>query len=238
MQVGLAGSNLFAPYMIQFTTYRPRTDEMTTTHLTPAPPISSQIDTRKKLQHVLSLDLGFHDEDSSEMSHDFHAFPAKFPPQLPRLFIDNLTSPGECVLDPMMGSGTSIVEAATAGRIGIGFDIDPLAVLLSRVKVTPINAKSVEAIGLAIADRAEQSLSKRPATLKRELERRFDPKTRLFVDYWFCPETQLELAALICEIENVEPPDIREFLMLAFSAIIITKSGGVSQRGTWHTSSS
>ena len=85
--------------------------------------ISQRIDTRRKLQELLTMDLGFHNKDSSEMSHDFHAFPAKFPPQLPRLFINHLTKPSERVLDPMMGSGTCVVESVALGREGIGFYI-------------------------------------------------------------------------------------------------------------------
>ena len=94
-----------------------------------------ELDTEEKLRNLLKMDLDFHNEDSSQMSHDFHAFPAKFPPQLPRLFINNLTNPGEKVLDPMMGSGTCVVEAVGLGREGIGLDIDPLAVMLSKVKL-------------------------------------------------------------------------------------------------------
>ncbi len=72
--------------------------------------------TKATLKTLLETDLDFHNEVSSATSHDFHAFPAKFPPQLPRLFIEKLTKPGETVLDPMMGSGTSILEAARAKR--------------------------------------------------------------------------------------------------------------------------
>jgi DNA modification methylase len=188
----------------------------------------STIDTRGKLQALLATDLDFHDEDSSEMSHDFHAFPAKFPPQLPRVFIDQLTAPGEYVLDPMMGSGTCIVEAIALGRQGIGFDIDPLAAMLSKVKVTPVDPEIAKATGLELANRAERALSNDLTSLERELAHRFDLKTRQFVDYWFSSQTQLELMALICEIEEICEPDLREFLLLAFSATIITKSGGVS----------
>ena len=39
---------------------------------------------RKRLISLLSRDLDFHDQQSSYASHNFHAFPAKFPPQLPR----------------------------------------------------------------------------------------------------------------------------------------------------------
>src|SRR3972149_1035143 len=50
---------------------------------------SNLIGNRQKLCELLAMDLGFHDECSSHNSHDFHAFPAKFPPQLPKLFIDH-----------------------------------------------------------------------------------------------------------------------------------------------------
>ncbi len=183
---------------------------------------------RAKLEELLSSDLDFHDQDSSEMSHDFHAFPAKFPPQLPRTFITHLTRPGERVLDPMMGSGTTILEAVAQGREAIGFDIDPLAVMLTQVKVKPLNPGAVQSIGLDIADRAERALDQQPGSLEQALADRFQPQTRKFIDYWFSRETQLELGALLHEIERIPEPDIQRFLLLAFSAIIITKSGGVS----------
>lgn len=181
-----------------------------------------------QVHELLATDLNFHDQNSSSLSHDLHAFPAKFPPQLPRLFIETLTRPGERVLDPMMGSGTCIVEARDVGRVGIGFDIDPLAILLSSVKVSSLDAAEALAMGLGVLDRAEEALRKRPVTVAREFAKRFDPATRSFVAYWFAPETQLELHALSREIDCVSDQKIRDFLRLVFSSIIITKSGGVS----------
>jgi DNA modification methylase len=90
--------------------------------------IPSNLSKRKKLFALLEGELNFHGENSSYASHDFHAFAAKFPPQLPREFIRFLTKPGDVVLDPMMGSGTTIVEAFLEGRQGIGLDIDPPAI--------------------------------------------------------------------------------------------------------------
>ena len=45
----------------------------------------------------------------------FHAFPARFPPQLPREFVLALTDPGEMVLGSMAGSGITLVEAMLNG---------------------------------------------------------------------------------------------------------------------------
>jgi len=184
-------------------------------------------DVTRNLKALLSKDLGFHDAPVNNGKHNFHSFPAKFPPQLPRLFIENLTYPGELVLDPMSGSGTTIVEALSAGRLGLGFDIDPLALLIGKVKSTPLNPASVELEARRVVQAAELSLMHR-LKIEKELEKKFDPQTKKFIDYWFTDETQIELIALLLQIEKVEDPDIKDFLKLAFSAIIVTKSGGVS----------
>ena len=99
----------------------------------------AQIDPRRSLAKLLSKDLDFHRDASNYASHALHAFAAKFPPQLPRLFIEGLTVKGETVMDPMMGSGTAIVESFLCGRRAVGFDIDPLALMICRVKTHPVD---------------------------------------------------------------------------------------------------
>lgn len=193
-----------------------------TTEPTPAIP------GRRDLVSLLDQDLSFHSQESGYASHNLHAFPAKFPPQLPRAFIEGLTDPGEIVLDPMVGSGTTVVEALLAGRQGIGYDIDPLALLISKVKVTPVDPVAVLDRGAEILEKASFALRHRRHELVKTLEQRRNPQTRQFVDYWFAPETQLELQALISAIEAVEPPELRTFFEVTFSSIIITKTGGVS----------
>jgi hypothetical protein len=101
---------------------------------------------REQLAYALSLDLGFHGQSSNYLTHDFHAFPAKFPPQLPHLFIESLTCPGDTVLDPMMGSGTTILEACRMGRSAVGFDIDPPALLLCQTKISPLEIEKVHTV--------------------------------------------------------------------------------------------
>lgn len=181
---------------------------------------------KDKLISSLSGDLDFHDGSSSDFTHDLHAFPAKFPPQLPRKFIEELTLPGEIVLDPMVGSGTTIVEAFIRGRYGVGVDIDPLALLICRVKTTRLSTGQVYQIGRRIVDKALASSASQ--TFSSEAARRFDSKTRDFINYWFHPDAQAELFALLVGIEQVEDENVRAFLELIFSSVIITKSGGVS----------
>jgi DNA modification methylase len=177
---------------------------------------------------LLRGNLDFHNQGSGYATHNFHAFPAKFPPQLPQQFIKGLTNPGDIVLDPMQGSGTTILEALLSGRRGIGFDIDPLALLISQVKTTPLNAIQVLQTCKTIIRNAAQIAYDRPREILSGLESRWNPDTQQFINYWFEADSQIELMALIQEIEKVPDPSLRNFYKLAFSAIIITKSGGVS----------
>lgn len=182
----------------------------------------------QKMIDVLSQDFSFHSKSSNYASHNFHPFPAKFPPQLPREFITKLTSINEVVLDPMVGSGTTILEAYLLGRYGVGFDIDPLSLLISQVKVRHFDKYQLTRIGNEIIKHASVSVEERCEDLTNELKSRWDFKTKEFIDYWFAFETQIELLALINEIEKITDDAIKAFFKLAFSSIIITKSGGVS----------
>jgi DNA modification methylase len=190
--------------------------------------INNNIPYRQKLSSLLSGDLDFHGQNGNYSSHNFHAFAAKFPPQLPAKFINELTNPGDVVLDPMAGSGTTIVEAYLAGRLGIGFDIDPLAIKIATVKITPIDVDRAFEIERSLLHRAVENISKRREALDNELKTRWDFKTKEFVDYWFEHETQLELLSLADEIKKIENDELRSFFELTLSGIIVTKSGGVS----------
>ena len=184
----------------------------------------------KTLKELLGGDLEFHGEDSSYASHNFHAFAAKFPPQLPAAFIKELTEPGDTVLDPMMGSGTTVLEAAIAGRKATGYDIDPLAILLCKVKTTKIkDIEKLKTFSAEIILRARKLAVSREAEI--EIESRFDKKTKEFLNYWFLASTQRELMALLMAFECIlinETDAVKNFFQLAFSSIIVTKSGGVT----------
>ncbi len=190
---------------------------------------------RERLAALLNGELNFHGEDSSYASHDLHAFAAKFPPQLPRAFIRGLTKPGDTVLDPMMGSGTTVVEAVIEGRRAVGLDIDLLAMRLGRVKTMPLDVYRLREAGDKVIEKAGNLLS-RSEKIDRKLTEFFDEETKVFVDYWFAPSTQRELMALILAIKVVPDLPTRRFLELSFSSIIVTKSGGVSKaRDLAHT---
>jgi hypothetical protein len=80
-------------------------------------------------------------------AHSLHevSYRACFKPQLPRFFIDRFTQPGDVVYDPFMGRGTTVVEAALAGRAPAGCDINPLSAVLAQPRLSPPTAEAVAA---------------------------------------------------------------------------------------------
>ncbi len=177
----------------------------------------------------LSGDLDFvENSKDAHLSHKVHSFPAKFPPQLPRKFILELTNPGDVVLDPMMGSGTTILEAFLEGRQAIGFDIDPLAMLLTQVKTTQYDPTELSVIGNRILREARKEVYLYAETIRSQKTRLYDQKTIEFIDYWFADTVQIEILALKTEIEKIEEVKVKNFFKLILSSIIITKTGGVS----------
>lgn len=184
--------------------------------------------TYEKLIDLLQGDLSFHNQVSNYSSHNFHSFPAKFPPQLPKLFIEELTEADEVVLDPMIGSGTTMVEAYFSNRKGIGFDIDPLAIKIAKAKTKSLNKKEIINTGLKIYNNAKIDYYDNRDKLLKLLDEHFEPKTKEFLDYWFLEETQLELISLWYQIDNIQIEELKNFFEVVFSSIIITKSGGVS----------
>lgn len=181
-----------------------------------------------KLESLLNSDLDFAGKNENSGMHNFHSFPAKFPPDLPNLFIRELTNPGDIVLDPMCGSGTTLVEALLANRHAIGFDIDPLAVIIADVKSKHLNPSYSFDILELILTNAQAAIDDNKNALEETLSTRWDIESKEFIDFWFSKSTQIELIALLREIEKLPSPQLVNFFKLVFSSIIITKSGGVS----------
>ena len=126
------------------------------------------------------------------------SYRACFKPQLPRFFIERLTQPGECVYDPFMGRGTTLVEAALLGRVPLGCDVNPLSVVLTRPRLQPPEleqiAQRLREINFSDAGEFPEDLLvfyhpetlKQIAALKWYLQRRRESDLLDQVDDWIC----------------------------------------------------
>ena len=69
--------------------------------------------------------------------HPMCSYLASFPAALAHAFIARWSRPGDVVLDPFSGRGTTPLQACAEGRIGVGNDLNPFAHLLTAAKVEP-----------------------------------------------------------------------------------------------------
>ena len=83
----------------------------------------------------------FKTADTKEFTHCYHNYPAMIIPQVARQLFEDYAPKGklELVLDPYVGSGTTLVESSIKGIKSIGTDLNPLARFMSKVKNTHFN---------------------------------------------------------------------------------------------------
>jgi DNA modification methylase len=130
------------------------------------------------------------------------------------------------VLDPMMGSGTVLVTARAKGHHAIGLDIDPLAVLITKVWASAVDKAAVRKCAERVLDRARKNFPN--LALRDAYPANADNETRQFTRYWFDPYARRQLACLANAIAHCRGAQIRAVLWCSFSRLIITKQAGAS----------
>ena len=155
-------------------------------------------------------------ESSAELSyltHGFFRYFGKFPPPVARRFIEELHDPAVGpVVDPMSGSGTSLVEALLLKRAAVGLDVNPLSCLAAKVKTTPVSPSEVK-----------EMLERQTRFHLRSgtgAARQYIPQDT-HLDHWFYRETQEGLARTRRFIEErIENQDIKDVFRLALASIV------------------
>ena len=150
--------------------------------------------------------------DQTTLTHGIHKYPAKFFPELPRWIIQRYSQPGNMILDPFMGSGTTNLEASLLGRHSVGIDVDPFSRFIAKVKTNPL---------------PKNKLIRTYNTLKKRISIYIEPKHLRNIpdfpyrDKWFQPYILKELAYIKTSIEELQTTQsIRYFFLVCFSSII------------------
>ena len=177
-------------------------------------PVYNEIPSEIKNGSILNIRVG----SVTSYTHGFHKYPAKFIPQIPGWAIKRYLGEqtGKLVLDPFSGSGTTLVEAALSGNASIGIDIDPLSVLIAKVKTTPLNLSLLNDV-----------LGWLKPSLKKPVKVTFEPKCST-LEHWFPKQSIDDLAKIRTLIEQIpwkygkslEIKDIYDFLIICFSSIV------------------
>lgn len=159
------------------------------------------------------------------VSRSIHPFPARMAPDIALQAIKSLPK-GAIVLDPMVGSGTVLRTAIDTGHPAKGFDVDPLAVLISKVSLTPIDTKKLEKASFKIIEKASQIDASRISLPWID----DDSETKQFINFWF-DTPQIADLRRISWLLYKKNDAISNALKVAFSRLIIQKKRGASLAG-------
>jgi hypothetical protein len=133
-----------------------------------------------ELYATLDLDLSWSEAELPERErtkhvHRLHPYHGKFIPQLVEVLLDRYLAPGDHVLDPFAGSGTTLVQALESGLDATGLDIAGFNCLLMRVKTAPYDLAELGEELRDVADRVD-SLPRRGAGARGYLREWYAPR--------------------------------------------------------------
>ena len=182
------------------------------------------------LSLLRKVDWNFPGSTTSEHSvHALHWFPGNFIPEIPSFLIEILSSPGQIVLDPFCGSGTTGVEAIRLGREAILCDVNSASIQVSKGKLAVMRAKDRKKALLEIGrELIWTTFGSADFIAGRPVNGRRSPLVS-----WFHPSTLAQLELLWGLIERIQDPLIRDIGELVFSDTLFdcASTGGIKTGG-------
>lgn len=138
--------------------------------------------------------------------YGIHPYPAMFHFGVVRELVKRFSKEGDNILDPFVGSGVTAVECLLAKRNFVGYDINPLAILISKVRCTPIARERLR------------------SSFERTLDRfqRLEPEPVSFnnIDYWFEKQVIRDLSRLKRAIFAGRSIDTTNFQKVVLSEVV------------------
>lgn len=184
-------------------------------------PLKRHVQTTLVGNKIIEEDWNFPKADTSYLTHGIHEYPARMIPQIAKRLILRYSREAGKILDPFCGSGTTLVEARLARRYSVGVDINPLAVLLSKVKVTPIDFKKVgfDAVEFLTKLETDYIQAKRSGNLP-------DPPVHIYKNllHWFKEYVARDLEFIYEKIQEIENRDVADLLKIVFSDTVFRTS--------------
>lgn len=153
--------------------------------------------------------------DRSENLHRLFMYPAMMVPATQYVVIQAVadTLPqGAWVMDPFMGSGTSLMSCMEFGFNVYGQDINPFAVMLTQAKVEEYDIVLLKAVCQEVVNQIFQDADE---TVDVSFTN---------IDKWFNKDVQIDLSRIRRAIQSVEQQPIRRFLWVIMSEVIRTGS--------------
>jgi hypothetical protein len=154
--------------------------------------------TQEALYRDLDAELSWSERELPERErtkhvHRLHPYLGKFIPQLVEVLLERYFRPGQHVLDPFAGSGTTLVQSLESGLDATGADIAAFNCLLTGVKTRDYNPFVLERELRTAAERVGETVRERPSP---------------YVRAWFAPQAARELLGFRAIVDDFEHADV------------------------------
>lgn len=169
------------------------------------------------------LDLNFAGEETQHSTHSLHPYVAAINPPLAATLIRHYVPQGEILLDPFCGGGGVLVECLHGGRPSIGYDVNPLAVAISRAKTTRLPRSQTFTRLNALIQHAREIVAQTDVDAVPKIIR-----------FWYLESSLAPLCALRTSISEIAEPKERHFFLAILSAtardVMLTYRGEIRLR--------
>lgn len=174
--------------------------------------ISSKIQKYNKHYNKRIRDEGldFKGIPAGEGVNGIHSYPAMFHPRVVEKLIIQFSKENDQILDPFLGSGVSAVEVSVNNRKFVGYDINPLAILISKTRTTPLDKVSLEHGFNKILKYIEYKNDIHPSFMN--------------IDFWFSKIRINDITKLISSINRLDNDLEKQFFKVCLSETIRTVS--------------
>lgn len=142
--------------------------------------------------------------------HKIHPYPAMLHPLLVDSLIDQYASPKDVIFDPFCGSGVTLLQSQIKGFESVGFDINPMALLIARVKTGSYQKAQL----LKESEDLKEFLSSH-GLLDREV---MDIPQITNKDYWYCQSVLHDLGKIRWALKH-RFYEYRDFFLTVFAFV-------------------
>ena len=162
-------------------------------------------------------EFSFHGEKLLRGRHRIHPYPAMLHPLLVNRLIQEYAMNGDMVFDPFCGSGVTLLQASVNGHESVGFDINPMALLIARAKTATYQRKQLLEEFNDLSNTVYESETSSPEDCKIDV-----PPLRN-KNYWYSPDVVSDLGRIRYALKN-RPYEYRDFFLTCFAFICRNQS--------------
>jgi DNA modification methylase len=168
----------------------------------------------KNIQNF-GIDLSFADVPEKERTkhvHRLHPYLGKFIPQLVEVFLKKYFKPGQIILDPFVGSGTTLIESNLLNMASIGIELSEFSYLIAKVKTQKYNIELVEKEILDILNKTK-GFSQKIQKNQRSLFDNWDFEPSEYFKNWYHPRAIKEIYFYKSLIPNYQNQNILKIIL-------------------------